>query len=70
VDATARAQLHRRQRGTSCSSLRDGNPPLPVGAEQCRGHYQAFQKKARTNFADLIVEAMLDRMALRRAHRR
>jgi hypothetical protein len=43
----------------------EGNPPLPVGAESCKEAYRAFQKKSRTNFAELIVEAMLDRMSLR-----
>jgi hypothetical protein len=46
-------------------SYAEGNPPLPIGAEKCREAYRAFQKKSRTNFAALIVEAMLDRMSLR-----
>lgn len=39
-----------------------GNPPLPEGAENAREAYQAFQKKARSNFAELIVAAMSERM--------
>lgn len=35
----------------------EGNPPLPVGAENSLSAYRAFQKKARSNFAALIVEA-------------
>lgn len=39
-----------------------GNAPLPEGAENCREAYQAFQKKARSNFAKLVVGAVSDRM--------
>lgn len=39
-----------------------GNPPLPVGAETSREAYRAFLKMARTNYAELIVEAVRDRM--------
>ncbi len=39
-----------------------GNPPLPEGAENAREAYQAFQRKARSNFAELIVSAMSERM--------
>lgn len=39
-----------------------GEPPLPVGAENAREAYRAFQRLARTNFAELIVEAPRERM--------
>lgn len=59
-------QLNRRQmRYRLLDSYATGNPPLPVGAEAWRDIYQAFQRKARSNFADLIVQAMLDRVQLR-----
>lgn len=41
-----------------------GNPPLPEGAENARDAYKAFQRKARTNFAELIVEALRERCVL------
>jgi hypothetical protein len=40
----------------------DGNAPLPEGAEGCREAYQAFQKKARTNVGEIIVEAVTERI--------
>lgn len=40
----------------------DGNAPLPEGAEGCRDAYKAFQKKARTNFGELVVDAVAERM--------
>lgn len=40
----------------------DGNAPLPEGAEGCREAYRQFQRKSRTNFAELIVDAVVDRM--------
>lgn len=39
-----------------------GDADLPEGAETSRAGYRAFQRKARTNFAELIVEAVRDRM--------
>lgn len=42
----------------------DGNAPLPEGAEGFRAAYQAFQRKARTNFAEIIVEAVQERMTV------
>lgn len=40
----------------------DGRAPLPEGAEGCREAYRRFQKFARTNFAELVVEAVQERM--------
>lgn len=43
-------------------SYADGNGPLPEGAAGMREAYRAFQRKARTNFGSLIVEAVRERM--------
>ena len=43
-------------------SYMDGNAPLPEGAEGCRDAYKDFQRKARTNFGELIVEAVAERL--------
>lgn len=40
-----------------------GNPPLPEGAEAARELFTAFQKKARTNYAELTVAAVSERMS-------
>lgn len=40
----------------------EGDPPMPEGAESAGKAYKAFQAKARTNFAELVVEAVADRM--------
>jgi hypothetical protein len=42
----------------------DGNAPLPEGAAGCRDAYQRFQRKARTNFGELIVDATAERMTV------
>lgn len=39
-----------------------GDPPMPEGAENARTAYQAFQKKARTNFAELVTSAVSERL--------
>lgn len=54
-----------RKRQTRLQLLFDyhrGNAPLPQGAENAREAFEAFQKKARSNFAELIVSAMSERM--------
>lgn len=45
--------LHERYRG---------NPPLPEGAEAARELFTAFQRKSRTNYAELAVSAVSERM--------
>ena len=40
----------------------DGDAPLPEGADGCREGYRKFQKLSRTNFAELVVEAVAERM--------
>jgi len=43
-------------------SYMNGDSPLPEGAAGLTEAYQAFQRKARTNFGSLIVEAVSERM--------
>lgn len=60
----------RQRRFFLLDSYYQGAPPLPVGAENARASYQAFQRKARSNFAALIVDAprsMLKVRAIRTA---
>lgn len=42
----------------------DGNPPLQEGSVADEAAYQEFQKKARTNFAELVVDAKAERMRI------
>lgn len=51
-----RARIRRLRSYTS------GNAPLPEGADGCREAYEKFQKKARTNFGELIVLSRTNRM--------
>ena len=46
--------LHQRYRG---------NPPLPEGAEAARELFTAFQRKSLTNYAELAVAAVSERMS-------
>jgi hypothetical protein len=39
-----------------------GNPPLPKGSENAEEVYKALQRKARTNFEEMIVLAAAERM--------
>lgn len=56
-------KLERRQnRLARLDAYFSGDPPLPEGAENMRDAYRAFQQKARTNFAELIVSAVRERM--------
>jgi hypothetical protein len=41
-----------------------GNAPLPEGATEVAEAYQRWQRLARTNFANLIVDAVCDRMTI------
>jgi hypothetical protein len=52
----------RGQRLANLRSYMDGDAPLPEGAQGVRDAYKAFQKKARTNFGELIVDAVCERM--------
>lgn len=53
---------NRRARLGLLRSYLDGDPPLPEGAEGCREAYKQFQRKARTNFAEVVTEAVGNRM--------
>ncbi|MGI9091552.1 MAG: phage portal protein [Gemmatimonadaceae bacterium] len=46
-------------------AYRRGVPPLAMGSVNVRGAFYRFQQMARSNFADLIVQAMTERMAVR-----
>lgn len=53
------------ERASRLQTLRcymNGDAPLPEGAEGCRDAYKAFQRKARTNFGELVVDAVVERM--------
>lgn len=41
-----------------------GECDLPEGAEGCRESYRAFQAKSRSNFSELIVDAVRERMVV------
>lgn len=53
---------HRSETLSKLRSYIDGNAPLPEGADNCRDAYKNFQRKARTNFGELVVEAVVERM--------
>lgn len=57
------AATKRRNRLEKLYNYHRGNAPLPVGAENAAEAYRAFQAKARSNFAELIVSAMSERMS-------
>lgn len=56
------ADRHRRERLALLHDYYRGQPPLPVGAENAREAFTAFQTKARSNFASLIASAVSERM--------
>jgi len=41
-----------------------GDSPLPEGAQGHASAYRRFQRKARTNFAELVVESVRERMTV------
>lgn len=53
--------IQRRERLDRLADYYRGDPPLPTGAENQADAYAAFVRKARTNFAELIVEALRER---------
>lgn len=57
-----KAMDDRAARLATLRSYMDGDAPLPEGAEGCRDAYKDFQKKARTNFGELVVDAVGDNM--------
>jgi hypothetical protein len=52
----------RRPRLDRLNRYYTGDPDLPEGAENCRPAYRQFQQRARVNFAELVVEAVRERM--------
>jgi hypothetical protein len=59
------AKMQRRQiRLRLLDAYYRGDPPLPEGALNSREAYRQFQRKARSNFAELIVDATRERMAI------
>lgn len=56
------ADRSRRKRLQTLYNYHRGFAPLPQGAENAREAFEAFQRKARSNFAELIVSAMSERM--------
>ena len=62
LDRLTRRMDDRASRLALLRSYMDGNAPLPEGAEGCRDAYQKFQRKARTNFGELVVDAVVERM--------
>jgi hypothetical protein len=63
-DRLARQLVARKNRLDSLADYLEGNAPLPEGADGLRQAYQSFQRKARTNFAELVVEAVQERMTV------
>lgn len=64
LDRLTRRMDERGERIARLRSYMDGNAPLPEGADGVRDAYKAFQKKARTNFGELIVDAVCERMVV------
>lgn len=56
------ADRRRRTRLQTLHNYHRGHAPLPQGADNAREAFEAFQKKARSNFAELIISAMSERM--------
>jgi hypothetical protein len=54
-----------QRRYTQLDDYRRGVPPLAMGSVNVRSAFYRFQQIARTNFADLTVQAMTERMAVR-----
>ncbi len=52
----------RRERLQLLDDHRRGKAPLPRGAENAREAFEAFSRMARSNFAELIVSALAERM--------
>lgn len=54
-----------RKRFRVLTAYREGRPPLVWGSENMKTRFYKFQQTSRTNYAALVVEAMVERMALR-----
>ncbi len=56
------ADRNRHNRLQRLYDYRSGNAPLPEGAENAREAWESFQRKARTNWAELITSAVSERL--------
>lgn len=56
------ADRKRRWRLQTLFNYHRGHAPLPQGAENAREAFETFQRKARSNFAELVVSVMSERM--------
>jgi hypothetical protein len=52
----------RQDRLATLARYRSGDPPPPRGADAAKESYEAFVKKSRTNFAELVVAALAERI--------
>lgn len=57
--------IYRQRRLQMLDNYMKGEPPLPIGVEVARDVYRAFNEICRSNFAELIVSAPRERMAIR-----
>lgn len=64
LDQLSAKLTHRRGKIGLLRRYMDGDPPLPEGAEGVREAYRTFQKKSRTAFGELVVEAVSERMVV------
>lgn len=64
ADRLAKQVASNHSRYNLMQSYIDGDSPLPEGVEGFRQAYREFQRKARTNFAEIIVEAVQERMTV------
>lgn len=62
LDLLTRRLDERRPRIERLRSYVNGNAQLPEGAKNVKAAWQSFQRKARTNFGELIVEALAERL--------
>lgn len=53
---------NKQSRVTRLRSYTNGNAPLPEGAENMRDAYREFQRKARTNLGEIVVDGVQERM--------
>lgn len=61
-DRLLKGLVDRRPRLDRLDRYYDGRGDLPEGAEGCEEAYRRFQAKARVNWAELVVEAVRERM--------
>lgn len=62
LDRLAKKLADRQPRLNRLDAYYKGEADLPESAESARDAYRAFQRKARANFAELVIEAVRERM--------